>query len=236
MSLKENLNELQDREPGYFPCEEIANQLRQVTLAPVIGPSGIGKSTLLDTVQLTNKDFSRALSFTTRSKRDGESKNQYRFLNHDEPTASRILERVRRRELVQYSVHPSTGYIYGSDIDSYRTPFVMIDVLSTGLAPLRQLPVKSIVEVSIVCTPREWERRFASRKVATEDAQKRIKEGVNSLEWSLDQGEDMIWVDNSDKKVEDTASEYIDIVLGKTSPTPTGRAVGEILLKHLRSI
>ncbi len=228
------IEELRAEEESYVPKEEILSKLEGITVIPVIGAAGVGKSTLINFAIDAHPGFSRAISFTTRRKRPGEAVDQYRFYRHDRLPS--IRRQVAVRQLVQYAVHPETGDIYGSEIDDYQTPFVMVDILSTAIAPLRKLPFKSLIEVNLACEPEAWDIRFAEYLARPDDAAKRIAEGVASLEWALDQGPEANWIDTTNTNLSVADGVLIDLV-AKSQPTnPDARAVGERLYEHLQGL
>jgi len=207
--------------------------LGDVTLAPIIGPVGIGKSACMHLILEQDEEFGRVQSFTTRSKRPEEPEDEYRFMPHDDTSLGQIAAAVRRGELVQYAPHPTTGFVYGSDLSDYRRPYMLLDTLASGVATIRPLPFKEIIEISMVAEPEDWQRRFRARNADPVDARKRILEGRSSIRWSLDQGDAMVWVCNREGRLAETADEIRGIVRGTRQPDARNRIIGERLLRAL---
>ncbi len=221
----------------YVPGSAVNDALHDVTLVPIVAPTAVGKSTCIQYVIDHWPETSRAdrcRSFTTRPHRDDEPEDQYRYFPHDETSLAYIANQARRNRLVQYAVHPSTGFIYGSEIGDYTAPYMLIDALSSAVTALRLLPVRSLFEISLVCEPDVWLERFRSRQSHPADARKRLTEGISSLEWSLGQSV-MAWVDNSGE-VAVTGAEIIGIVSNNHSPDPSNRKIGERLLATMRNM
>ncbi len=208
-------------------------------MTPLIGPVSVGKSTCMDYIACLDDDFGRVQGFTTRPQRSGEAATEYRFLPHDEQNLRRIASLAMEGELVQYAVHPTTNYLYGSEMRDYGRRYMMLDTLASNIGTLRRIPFGTMTEITIVATPQEWLQRFTGRnsKVAdAQDANKRIREGQLSIEWSLEQGEAMIWVCNFADRLPETGQEIRDLIKGRRQPDPKNRQVGEQLLKTLQGL
>jgi hypothetical protein len=140
---------------------------------------------------------------------------------------------IRKGGLVQYSVHPTTGHIYGSEISDYDHPYMMLATLSNHIKELARLPFNKMVELTLVTKPEEWVRRFQSRYVGPDELRKRALEGKQSLEWSLDQGEDMLWVCTPTGIKSETALEIRDLIKGTRKPNYLNRLIGQKLLDEI---
>lgn len=218
---------------SYKPNVAINERLAETVLIPVIGPMAVGKTTRIQNIVNTNPHFGRSVGFTTRPRRLGEPEDQYRFRSHMESSISDIADDVKNKRLVQYAVHPN-GYIYGSEAEDYAHSYTMLDVVYSGVAPLRKLPVQSALEVSLVCNPRVWRERFLSRKPSQNDMRIRLTEGIASLTWSLDKDE-AIWVDNT-QPLNLSSDEIVDIALGIREPDSVNRRLGEQLLATIQQM
>lgn len=221
---------------GYQPSPEIADQLRNITMAPIIGPFAIGKTTVMDAACSEFADVGRIHSFTTRDMREGEDPATYDFIDHSESNLRALRDAAQAGKLVQFTVHP-TGRVYGSWQDAYRHPYSLLDTMPQALGPLLALPFRDIVKVSLVAAPRQWTSRVQERLVSSgsNDVRKRLVEGISSLEWSLDQGADLMWLDNSLRTPDATASQLIGIIKGERGGDKNARRTGEQLLSYLRS-
>lgn len=232
----ETIEDLTQKQAVYIPSVEVAKSLQQITMVPVIGPTAVGKSATINSILDLDLDFGRVTSFTTRPWRRGESKTQYKFRPHDDENIKIIGSAVNEGIIVQYAVHPTTGYIYGSDISDYSHPNMLMDTLYSAVEPLRKLPFGRMVEITLVSSTAQWLNRYGRRSDSVDETIKRLKEGIDSIKWSLEQGDNMIWVDNSDKKVADVAKNIRDIVFDKTQPDQSSRFVGEKMLRTFQTL
>jgi guanylate kinase len=229
------VNELDHLSLGYQPDIEVAEGLSRITMALIIGPMAVGKSACIKTVTDLDSEFGRVQSFTTRPIESRDSPDEFRFLEHDEPTLTELLSRAKKGALVQYAIHPTTGYVYGSELIDYSHPYMMLETLSSGVALLRELPFGKLAEITIVAPPEDWVARFSSRVGNNyKQATKRLLEGEQSLQWSLDQGDSISWVNNPVGLLDQTASEVNGIIRGNLEPNKAVRVVGEQLLKAIR--
>lgn len=218
------------------PSAEAVAALSQVTIIPIVGPIAVGKSACIDELVNLDERFERVRSFTTRPQRSGEPADQYKFLPHTEDVIDDISNRAARGELVQLKVHPTTGYVYGSDFQAYSGRFMLLDTMAGGVDFLKRLPFRGFSEVSLVVKPEEWLRRFSARVMSSDEARERIREGCDSLAWSLDHGSQMPWIYNGDGLLEDASYELRNLAADGQSPSPRNRKLGEELLQFLTSI
>ena len=214
-----------------MPGPAVAEQLNKITLANIIGPVAVGKTTCLNYISTHSTEFGRVQSFTTRPRREDDPEEDYRYLEHSQQTIVTIAQKVRSAELVQYAVHPTTGYIYGSVVSDYYRPYMMLAALADSISGLRRLPFKEVKGLCLITEPEEWLRRFAGRNNKV-DSQKRLVEGINSLEWCLDQGDSLPWVCNPAGmgRLADVCQEIQLIIKGNIQPSRSARDLGEKLL------
>lgn len=233
--MSEAIEALRAAQAGYEPSQEVSSALSDVTMVPIIGPVAVGKSTTMNAVCILDSEFGRVQSFTTRGIRAGEARDEYRWHDGSEEGLGQIRDAVEAGELVQYVVHPTTDVVYGSDLSDFGEPYAMLDALSTSIPPLRALPFKKMVEITLVADLYMWQLSFKQRRAQVDGAElyKRLQEGRRSLIWSLDQGDDMAWVENHFGKRERAAQDIIAIAKGTGEPDPSARYTGEQLLMNI---
>lgn len=223
----------------YEAAQDVNEWLREVTLVPLIGVFAVGKTAIMEAATTIDVDFGRVRSFTTREQRPGESADTYDFLPHNEKTLASLLKQINRRELVQFAVHPTTGHIYGSRPEDYSKPYAMLDTMPTSLPNLYPLPFKGIQKIAVVTSPEQWLTRLEGRLATTapEDINKRLAEGVMSLEWCLAQTSDLAWLHNGEKSLVDVAHEFISLVKEeKQGEDSASREYSRLLLGALRNL
>jgi guanylate kinase len=179
-------------------------------LVMVVGPTAIGKSTLMHAATQLDDRFSYCRTFTTRPKRDGEIET-YRHITPE------MAETIRSSgNAITYFEHPTTGVIYGTDILSYPNDFNLLDTLSGTVDTYRSLPFKRTATISLTTDPANWETWLNERfPEPSEERSKRLREALASIEWSLSQRTDHHWIVNVPGQSGQSAQTLISIALGR---------------------
>jgi hypothetical protein len=236
MSVKDLVDQIKEVEKTYSASNTLLTGLKGTVLVAVVGPFAVGKTTLMRAVEQQNKNFTIVRSFTTRPRRSNEAPDTYRFLPHTEASLQNILTLLHDGKLVQIAVHPSTGYIYGSNVEDYRNKFSLMAIFSFAMAEFRALPFGSMKELAIVTSPADWLARVKElpKVIGDEDTKKRLFEAESSLEWLLTQGNELAWVVNDNGQIDKATKETIGLCKGGNQPNPNNRLVGEQLLQTVR--
>lgn len=185
--------------------------LSNKTLVMIVGPTAVGKSTLMHEVARLDSRFGYVRSFTTRPERDGEA-STYRHMS--EHAATRLYDEGKT---VTFFRHPTTQVIYGTTAESYGHEFNLLDTLSGSVELYRSLPFERTITISLTTDPDEWlewiQNRFPN---PSEERTKRLREAIASIEWSLSQAGDHYWVVNQPNDLQKSARRIIDIVSGRS--------------------
>lgn len=225
---------------GYSPKDpDVLKSLGETTMACIVGPVAVGKNTVINEVIRADEEFGKVVSFTTRERRAGEDPSTYDFRPHDESTLQSVLEGLRQGSLAQCQVHQNTGRIYGSEKETYFKPFMLLDTLSSAVVDIRNMPFKRTDEITLVARPQQWQERMIQRAAeieSKEEVRSRLEEAAASLDWSLQQGENMSWVVNEDGLAARAARDVIGIVRQTSEPDPKNRDMGEKLQKAVKSL
>ena len=226
------VQELIELEPRYEPSPEIASELDNVVMGFIIGPSAVGKNTIIDLVVANDNEFGRVQGFTTRPREERDSPDVYRFRDGGETGLKEVLNDVKDKKLVQYSIFPRTGYVYGSEPMDYAAPYVVMDPMASSVERLRLIPFGGIVEIGLAISGAEWIARMKERPMTPEQFRDRLYEGRYSLEWLLDQS-DVLWVCNRYGLAEGVADHVKKLIRGDATPERGVRRVGEQLLRTI---
>jgi guanylate kinase len=136
----------------------------------VVGPSGSGKNTLIETVYATYPDIVRPVSCTTRAMRPGEQEgHMYHFVSEEEFT-----RRIDANEFLEWAQYG--GHRYGT-LKSEILPIIeagkiaMRDVEIQGARQIKQiLPADELTAIYIDAGSwEELERRIRARAPITEE-------------------------------------------------------------------
>lgn len=224
----------------YSPKDpDTIDRLNRTVMACVIGPVAVGKNTVISEALRANDDFGKVVSFTTREQRAGEESDTYRFRPHNADTLQTVNRQMKEGSLVQCAVHGNTGRVYWSDKDAYTRPFMLLDTLASSVPAIKDMPFERVEQVTIVAYPQTWQGRMLKRagEIQNKEEMKgRIAEAVSSLEWSLQQGDEMAWVVNHQGLAAQAAGDLRGLIRHTAQPEPKNRRVGEQLLQSIKML
>lgn len=193
-------------------------------LIMIVGPSAIGKSTIMTAATELRDDFSYVRAFTTRTERPGDQ-GTYDYISKEEAEALQANGRA-----VTYVTFPTTGMIYGTTVKSYQTRYNLLDTLANSVETYRRLPFERTVTISLTTRADTWQQWFLARyPEPTDDAQKRLEEAKLSISWSLAQDHDHHWLINQPEHTRDVAQALIQITTDATEATETPTHPHDIL-------
>lgn len=170
-------------EGTYTPSQEVRDQLAGRHVVVVVGPTGVGKTTLIDAALKCDPAFKLIISDMSRAPRPGERDG----VDANFRTREEMLARKARREYVN-----TTEGLNGADI--YATPPESFPVQGVGIMPLfaevvpefRVLPFGSFKTVFILPTNWDvWQERMDKREFDSRQRRDRLLEGVRSLEFAV---------------------------------------------------
>jgi guanylate kinase len=177
-------------------------------LVVVSGPSGVGKSTVLDALR-SDVEFGFSISATTRDPRPTEVDGvHYHFVNRD-----RFLEMIDRGELVEWAEYG--GHLYGTPVESVRrareqSGIVVLDIELEGAKQVRAAFPDAVLVWIEPTSFEELERRLRARGDTDEEA---IRRRLHRARRDMDLAEsvfDHILVNDD---VTETASRLREIVV-----------------------
>lgn len=185
-------------------------RLRTKTLVMLVGPTAVGKSTIMNVVFKQDARFARVSGFTTRQPRPNDEPGLYRYLNMDTANAM-----IGAGELLQHAVNPANGHMYGTSIEDYPGIYNMKDTLSSAVSEFRTLPFERHVVISLTVPANTWQAWLLSRypEPGTE-RENRLREAKASIEWSLEQTSDHAWLVNHSGDARAVAAELVALATG----------------------
>lgn len=225
-----------EKQGRYYPNPEVTAQLSHKALRLLIGPTAIGKSTLMYAAA-HQSDVAVAKTIVSRAPRIDDDTERYRYIPHTTKGINEFNQRVLNGELVQYAIHPTTGNIYASDIDCYPDKINLFDVLATGVEAFRKLPCDTTT-FKIVCSSDQWKKRLEERFPSdkSKELKKRLAEAAMSLEWGLDDT-DSVWIINNFGDTDSAVQQIIQPELAvKYSDHRMMKAMAEDLLFTVRDL
>lgn len=218
----------------YEPSEKICAGLGKRTIIMFSGPFAVGKTTLMQSVEKASDDCLRIRGFTTRPCRSSSEEENYRFVPHNEENLQAIIRKAVNRELVQGMVHPTTRFVYGSELADYGDgTTVLLDAVPKAVETIEQLPFRNSRIIEVVASPDVWHSRVTARDDQHDesDMQARIKEARHNLKWALGR-DNVVWIDNSED-IEGATSYTLDVIRGLAVPSDRARLIGKELLRQI---
>lgn len=138
----------------YSPSEKVCAEIGRKSIVMFSGPFAIGKTTLMQSIEKMDDNFSRTRSFTTRPCRSFSEQENYRFMPHTEDSIQEILGKATAGELVQGMVHPTTGYVYGSELCDYGDGgTALLDIVPKAIESIKKLPFRESRIIEVVTSP-----------------------------------------------------------------------------------
>ncbi len=216
--LHAKLVELRKIQDEYSPAQEIATQLSEKILVMMVGPSAIGKTTLMDHAVAARPDVAYVSGFTTRAKRPHDRDGLYQYLTSHQEIGS-VLADISAGRVVQYMLHPVNDTIYGSIVGDFPKKYNLHDSLSGSVESMRKLPFEKTLTVSVTAEPEVWKRHFLRlNPEPSSDSRARLVEARQSIEWSLAQDDRTTWLINIEHEETAVTNQLIDLVTQETIP------------------
>jgi guanylate kinase len=226
MTKEEFLEQLPELKTNYRSAPEVLEHIGGVKLLMLIGPTGVGKSTLIN-----NLGLAFVPSDTSRPARPGE-KDGIDFNFHSDYSA--LTADITAGRFVQVAIGPS-GDFYATKASSYpKSGFAVMPVVADVVPIFRQLGFKETFSAFI--TPpsyEEWMSRIKKHGLTDQEIKKRLPEAIRSLNFALtDATTHFILNDNLDKAAAQI-QKLLDNKIDKNRESEAHKAAQEIL-DHLK--
>lgn len=208
----------------YEPNDEVKQRLAQVDLLAIVGPTGVGKTTIINQLNIPP-----VLSDVTRELRPDEKDGQNYHFRKD---YLQILNEIKAGEFAQFVVSDS-GDFYGTHIDAYpKNGWCVMAIFATAIPSFRKLGFQKVLPVYIM-PPNyvEWMHRVGELRTGDLDA--RIAESVVSIKTALaDGGYEFVLNDNLDSAVADVSA-IMNGGLADAHRSNLARESADVLLERL---
>lgn len=206
------MTDLSSRQIRYQPNAEILSAIKDITLVIVVGPSSVGKTTLMAAAVRQTASVHLVLSDTSRAPRPGEQDGvDYYFRSIQEMTAL-----MDQRAFVQIAPIVS-GDLYASRPESYGAAgeIAMMAVWVDAVEQFRQLPFSELRTIFV--TPpnfTEWQRRLGIRNFSPEQRAVRFAEARRSFEFAI-RDQYLKLVINDDLRL--ASQDFMQLIHGQTN-------------------
>lgn len=210
--------------PTYFANEQVQKEIAHVELVAIVGPTGAGKTTIIDKM-----DMPIVKGDTTRQRREGEKKAETYNFRDD---YVEILTELKAGNYVQFVVSRADEF-YGTHRGAYPTrgPCTMA-IVAEAIPSFKTLGFKKMTQIYIMPPGYvDWMKRIG--KVRSHDIHERIDEAVKSLKLAInDKNYHFVLNDNLDTAVSDVHK----ILAGEEISehrAELARETGDLLLERL---
>lgn len=161
---------------GYQPSDAARTHIAEVRLIAAVGPSGVGKSTIM-----SKSGLPYVLSDVSREPRGEEQDGvQYHFRSDYEA----ILQEIGNGDYVQY-ILTQWGEFYGTRYQSYvQTEPCVMSVVASAVPIFQRLGFHSVVPIFVVPPDySEWMRRLSTHR--ERNLESRLLEAKESIAIAL---------------------------------------------------
>lgn len=225
MSREEFLRQLPEFVKNYKPAQDVEDRIKHVSLLMVIGPSGVGKTSLIHKLGLKY-----IVGDTTRNPRPDEKEGVDYYFRQD---YDKITEEMKKGRFVQVAVD-SGGDLKATRATSYpEVGAAVMAVVAEAIPVFRKLEFMETTSVFVVPPSyKEWMQRLNAHHLDAGQQSRRLSEAARSLKFALDD-EGMHFVLNDD--LETAAEQVKDMLNGRVDEERErkARAVVKSLLKKV---
>lgn len=178
----------------YRPGQAVLRQLTGRRVVVVVGPTGAGKTTLIERAVARDPRLHLILSDMSRAPRAGEVDGVDAHFR----TVAEMEQRMARGEYVNAVQGFKGGDVYATDPESFPREGVGIMPLFAEVVPeFRSLPFAALSVLFVLPPSWEvWQERMLVRHFTPEQRQKRLEEAERSLAFARDDPETLLIVND----------------------------------------
>lgn len=214
---------------GYKPNSIVLEGLSNVDFVAVVGPTAVGKTTLIEEAMKQDARLHLVRVTTSRIPRpDEEDGKDYHFR-----TKSEMEKQIQAGAFVQ--VAPTVfGDLYATRPEDYsNNGLSLMAVIADAMPTFLALPFRRIRQIFILPPSwAVWQERLNTRQFTPEKLKARMKEAETSLEYAL-KTPDLVFVVNDNMAI---AVKALNACLQDESNNKAeeGKELASKLLKHLK--
>ncbi|HSX34851.1 MAG TPA: hypothetical protein VLF62_04370 [Candidatus Saccharimonadales bacterium] len=199
----------------YRPAPHVLQALTQVDFVAVVGPTAVGKTTLIKAAVARDPRVHMLVAGTSRAPRPGEQDG----VDFHYDTPQHMLARAQQGGYVTL-ISGVSGDLYTTAPEDYPAgKTVLLATLSSVVTDFRKLPYKQFRTIFILPPNYEtWQQRLAQHGFDAGQLQRRLSEAGESLAFGLaDTSAYFVINDELDTAIDD----FTALVLGQETPART---------------
>jgi guanylate kinase len=219
------LKQLPELVRNYTPASDVASHIKNLDLLMIIGPSGAGKTAIINRLNLQYIP-----SDTTREPRPDEKEGVDYFFRQD---YDQIIDEIKNGRYVQVAVD-SGGDLKATRDSTYpQTGIAVMAVIASAIPNFRQLGFRKTISVFI--TPpsfEEWMQRLDVHELSAEQQALRLAEAARAFEFALNDKETHIILNDD---IQDAVNQTKNVLEGITDQAreTEARSIAEALLGNV---
>lgn len=183
----------------YKPDTQTLEALAGVRLMAIMGPSAVGKTTIMEMAEKKSPLLHMVSNNTSRAVRPGEKQGaEFSFM-----TKEQMVEGIKHGAFVQVVMNP-WGDLYGTRLQDYFLGKVgLLAIISSAIPTFRKLFPDLKIAFIVPSSYEAWMQHFLAREASEEDKTKRLQEASTSIGFALaDKGARFVLNDELDKAVD----------------------------------
>jgi len=215
MNLSPELSLLQKNEQDYHGNNQVKLALGEKVISIIIGPTAVGKSTIIQEILNSKHDWNVAGTITTREKRDGDPSNY--FTKTEGITNEKLIGLIHSGDLINYSVHPG-GDIYAYSPDSFSAEYNLAPLTTPSIKIMKTAGFERAETSFIYAKPEDWEL-FLKDRLLDSKIDARLEEAATSLRYGLDNAKSLHIIENTRGRegLQKSAQKIVEITIGNTN-------------------
>jgi len=214
MNLSPELLLLQKNEQNYHSNYQVKLALGEKIISMIIGPTAVGKSTIIQEVLNTDSDWNVAGTITTRERRDSDPNNY--LTSTDGITCENLIGQIYSGDLINYSIHPG-GDIYAYSPYSFGAKYNLTPLTTPSIGIMKTAGFERAETSFIYAKPEDWEL-FIKDRLSDSKIDARLEEAATSLRYGLNNARSLHIIENTRGRegLRKSAQKIIEITLGNT--------------------
>lgn len=196
---------------SYRPSKQTLSHIAGKTLVMLIGPTGIGKSSIIEHVVSQEPSYERVTIVTTRNRKPEDPVGH---LTADEGIDYQtILRMIEKGELIEFSIN-TNGHVYSQTAAGFPGTVNLMALLPSGVEPLRHVGFGRTISCYIVAEATSWKEWLSSSRSSYHDLEARLDEAITSIDYALEHRDDPLFFLNQPGQLDDTAASIIASIEG----------------------
>lgn len=233
MPLSRELQKLHKDEQTYQGDPElVGSHIQSLELHGIVGPTTVGKTTIISRVVDIMPDTNAVPSATDRVRKDGDP-DDYETASEG-VTTKQLVHDKEAGALVNYAVF-KTGVIYATYPDYYSATHNFLPTMSSSIPQLERAGFKKFDLTYLYMRAPKWER-LVSKKDFGDKKRERMLEAAESLEYGIKHADSLVFLRNRMKKGDSKTESGLDMTARELMLIATGNSTGDDPVEAIKEL